>query len=146
MCLTTAVGAAVLATRVVSFVADVTEAPEPARSTIPPPLRTTRSRHSLRQQSLSAIDLPNYSRPDQNRLSRLETSSQIPNARSRSSLNTRDPTKKPANVAHHIGQSILIAIVGVTGSGKSSFVQRVTERTDVPIGKGLAASTSYCLP
>lgn len=35
---------------------------------------------------------------------------------------------------------ILVAVVGVTGSGKSSFIKRVTENTDIEIGDDLRSS------
>ncbi len=35
------------------------------------------------------------------------------------------------------GSDILIAVIGVTGAGKTSFISRATGRTDLEIGHGV---------
>jgi ribosome biogenesis GTPase A len=39
-------------------------------------------------------------------------------------------------------EQIVIGVVGVTGSGKSSFVQRLTQRADIEIGDGPDSGTN----
>lgn len=39
-------------------------------------------------------------------------------------------------------KNIYIALMGLTGSGKSSFIKRVTGRTDVHVGHSLASGKS----
>ena len=40
---------------------------------------------------------------------------------------------------------ILIAVMGVTGAGKTTFVSRVTGETDLEIGHGLRSCTAHRL-
>ena len=62
------------------------------------------------------------------------------------------PCQKPTPVQHltpvqnltpvqHL-TPVVIGVVGVTGSGKSSFIQRLTQRTDIEIGDGLDSGTN----
>jgi ribosome biogenesis GTPase A len=39
-------------------------------------------------------------------------------------------------------EQIVIGVVGVTGSGKSSFIQRLTQRADIEIGDGPDSGTN----
>jgi hypothetical protein len=68
-------------------------------------------------------DLHTY--PNQETLSRLRDDTRRTN---------RERNRKPS-------AEVVVAIMGLTGAGKSSFIQTVTEYTDVGIGHGLDSGT-----
>jgi hypothetical protein len=67
----------------------------------------------------------------------------------RSNLTSRHPASAPSGSRHQtvlprprIGSGsasddVVIAVMGVTGAGKSSFIAKVTERSDIPVGHSL---------
>jgi ABC-type proline/glycine betaine transport system ATPase subunit len=51
------------------------------------------------------------------------------------------PQTWTADLAIHEPE-IVVAFMGVTGSGKSSFIKALTGRNDIVVGHGLTSSTS----
>jgi ribosome biogenesis GTPase A len=51
------------------------------------------------------------------------------------------PETWTADLAIHVPE-IVVAFMGVTGSGKSSFIKALTGRNDIVVGHGLMSSTS----
>lgn len=54
---------------------------------------------------------------------------------------TTPPVRKEAPRRRTLVQDVVVAVMGVTGAGKSSFIRRVTEDDRVEVGAGLQSSS-----
>lgn len=68
--------------------------------------------------------------------------SSTPNTNSTMDQETHDPqSDDEQNGAGH--KEIVIAVMGVTGAGKSYFIRKVTGREDIDVGDGLESCKSF---
>jgi predicted GTPase len=59
----------------------------------------------------------------------------------RQATETTPPVPKEAPRKRSLVQDVVVAVMGVTGAGKSSFIRRVTEDDRVEVGAGLQSSS-----
>jgi predicted GTPase len=59
----------------------------------------------------------------------------------RQATETTPPVPKEAPRKRSLVQEVVVAVMGVTGAGKSSFIRRVTEGDRVEVGAGLKSSS-----
>ena len=49
--------------------------------------------------------------------------------------------RSPETIKKEMSAEVVVLLMGVTGSGKSSFIRRVTQNEDVRVGNSLQSST-----
>lgn len=59
----------------------------------------------------------------------------------RQATETIPPVPKEAPRKRSLVQDVVVAVMGVTGAGKSSFIRRITEDDRVEVGAGLQSSS-----
>jgi predicted GTPase len=59
----------------------------------------------------------------------------------RQATKTTSPVPKEAPRKRSLVQDVVVAVMGVTGAGKSSFIRRITEDDRVEVGAGLQSSS-----